>query len=159
MFSVQFTSQVQLGQDTNLNNCVRGLDVGQGIFLSFVPADGIDKQLVWCVAERLKPQTTDMEVWGSSLTRLVVSFNRQGTLLHCGSLHPGVLPTFCWGGGPCNELASCPEGSSNTPRHASYYENRDKLQPFGPLTGVRLNLFYLQYSVIFRDTLEFKPGK
>ena len=47
-------------------------------------------ELVWCVAERLKLQTTDMEVWGSSLARRLVSFNRQGTLIYCGSLHPGV---------------------------------------------------------------------
>ena len=60
------------------------------IFLSFVPADGIDKQLARCVAERLTPQTTDMEVLGSSLARRVAFFNRQGTLLHCVSLHPGV---------------------------------------------------------------------
>ena len=42
------------------------------------------------MAEQLTPPTTDLEVWGSSLARRVASFNRQGTLLHCGSLHPGV---------------------------------------------------------------------
>ena len=33
----------------------------------------IDIQLVWCVAEQLTPQTTDREVWDSSLARRVVS--------------------------------------------------------------------------------------
>ena len=44
-----------------------------------------------CVAERLTPGTPDLEVWGSNLTRRVVSLlPRQGTLLHIVSLHPGV---------------------------------------------------------------------
>ena len=45
------------------------------------------------------------------------------------------------GGNTCDELASRPGGSSNTPRLASCYANRYKLRPFGPLARVRLYVF------------------
>ena len=61
-----------------------------------------------CVAECLTPRTLDLEVQDSSLTRRVVSFIAEETLLHFTQLYK-----------PCNGLASHPGENSNTPRHAS----------------------------------------
>ena len=90
------------------------------------------------------PRTLDMEVQSSSLARRVVSLDKKlySTLSLFTQVYKWVQATHCWGK-PCDGLASRSGGTSNTLRHASYYGNRDKLQPFGPLAHVRLYPFYL----------------
>ena len=63
---------------------------------------GIDIQLVWCVAEQLTPQTTDREVWDSSLARRVVSLplmdkELYSTVALFTQVYKRVLPASCWG--------------------------------------------------------------
>ena len=43
-----------------------------------------------CVAEQLKPQTLDLEVWGSSPARHVASVDKELYSTVFVSLHPGV---------------------------------------------------------------------
>ena len=93
-----------------------------------------------CVGERLTPRTLDLEVWGSSLARRVVSLDKElyYTLSLLTRVYKWVLVTYCWG--ITLRWTSIPsrggEGSSNTPRHASCHGNRYKLRP--SLRGRRL---------------------
>ena len=68
------------------------------------------------MAERLTPQTLDLEVWGSSLVRRIVSLDeeRYSTLSLFAQVYKWEPTTYCWGEG----LASFPVRSSNTPMHA-----------------------------------------
>ena len=52
-----------------------------------------------CVTERLTPRTLDQEVRGSSLTRRVVSFDKElySTLSLFTQVYKWVLVTYCWG--------------------------------------------------------------
>ena len=61
-----------------------------------------------------------LEVWGSSLARCVVSLYKElySTLSLLTQLYKWVPATYCLGV-PCDGLASCPGGSSNTPMHAT----------------------------------------
>ena len=64
---------------------------------------GIDIQLVWCVAEQLTPQTTDREVWDSSLARRVVSLplmdkELYSTVALFTQVYKRVLPGILLGG-------------------------------------------------------------
>ena len=102
------------------------------------------KQITNCGGVCGTPRTLDMEVQSSSLARRVVSLDKKlySTLSLFTQVYKWVQATHCWGK-PCDGLASRSGGTSNTLRHASYYGNRDKLQPFGPLAHVRLYPFYL----------------
>ena len=54
-----------------------------------------------CVAEKLTPQTLDLEVWGSSLTRRIVSLDKElnSTLSPFTQVYLKWVPaTYCWGG-------------------------------------------------------------
>ena len=93
-----------------------------------------------CIAKWLTPQTPDLEVWGSSLTRRIVSLDKElySTLSLFIQVYKRVPATgviLLWTSIPSR-------GSSNTPRHASCYGNRYKLRPCGPLAHVRLDLFF-----------------
>ena len=70
------------------------------------------------MAERLTPQTPDLEVRGSSFARCVVSLELYSTLSILTLVYKRVPATYCWGV-PCDGLASRPGGSSNTPMHAT----------------------------------------
>ena len=70
------------------------------------------------MAERLTPQTPDLEVRGSRLARCVVSLELYSTLSILTLVYKRVPATYCWGV-PCDGLASRPGGSSNTPMHAT----------------------------------------
>ena len=86
------------------------------------------------LGERLTLQTPDLEVWGSSLACRVFSLDKE---LH--STLSLFTQLFKW---VCDGLESHPGGSSNTPRHAPCWGNRDRLRPFGPLARrVRLCSF------------------
>ena len=87
------------------------------------------------------PSTPDLEVWGSSLTRCVVSLDKElySTLSLFTQLYKWVLTTYCLGV-TLRWTSILSTGSSNTPRHASCEGNRDKLQSFKPLARVRLYL-------------------
>ena len=52
-----------------------------------------------CVGERLTPRTLDLEVWGSSLARRVVSLDKElyYTLSLLTRVYKWVLVTYCWG--------------------------------------------------------------
>ena len=95
-----------------------------------------------CVTERLTPRTLDLEVHGSSLVHRVFSLDKE--LYPTLSLFTQVYKWVQW------TQASHPEGSSNTPRHASCYRNWYKLRPFVPLACVRLYL--LQMFKFQRDS-------
>ena len=54
------------------------------------------------MAERLTPQTLDLEVQGSSLALRVVSLDKElySTLSRLTQLYKWVLATYCWGDNP-----------------------------------------------------------
>ena len=92
------------------------------------------------MTEWLTPQTLDLGVQSLSLTPRVVSLGKElyPTLSLFTQVYKWVPATYCItqhtaGGG----LTSHPEGSSNTPRHASCYKNWYKLRPCGPLPYLR----------------------
>ena len=103
-----------------------------------------------CVAERLTPRTSDLEVRDTSLALRAVSLDKE--LYSTLSLS---LPR-CINGyrrhTPCDGLTCRPGragggvgggGSSNTPRHASCQGVWYRLRPFGP--GAQLYLFTWSY--------------
>ena len=65
-------------------------------------------------------RSPDLEVWGSSLARCVVSLYKElySTLSFLTLVYKWVPATYCWGV-PCDGLASRPGGSSNTLMHAT----------------------------------------
>ena len=52
-----------------------------------------------CAAKRLTPRTLDLEVWGSSLVRLIVSLDKElySTLSPFTQVYKWVPATYCWG--------------------------------------------------------------
>ena len=83
------------------------------------------------MAEQLTPQTPDLDVWASKPCPCVVSLDKELyftlSLLTPGQVYKWVPATYCWGITLQWTKASCPGGSSNTPRHASCQGNQDKL--------------------------------
>ena len=66
-------------------------------FLPHFPLSDVEA----CVAERLTPRTLDLEVWGSTLARRVVSSDKElySTLSLFTQVYKWGPATYCWGGG------------------------------------------------------------
>ena len=68
-----------------------------------MPADGIDKQLVWCVAEQLKH--LKQRIWKSGVQALpvwllpLIDKELYSTVALFTQVYKRVLPAFCWEGG------------------------------------------------------------
>ena len=100
------------GQYVNTNAGRRAFKLGNSLSLMVIWVyDGRVSWQIWrstniyvemCVAEKLTPQTLDLEVWGSSLTCRIVSLDKElnSTLSPFTQVYLKWVPaTYCWGGG------------------------------------------------------------
>ena len=89
------------------------------------------------------PRTPDLEVRGSSLTRRVVSIDKElySTLSLFTQVYKWVLATYCWEGNLVMDKHPI-QGGVAIFLGTSCKGNRDKLWPFGPLARVHLSLSF-----------------